>query len=227
MSTARICAESSKKQKEFKNLQLDLTCDEQAASIIQLFGDLQPQHKRKANDLSIVVERDFPHRIQSVSLSFQHMFRFKEQELLASSCRLLFGPSTDVPAIKSLIGGRLGCSSNYPLSFYRKDGEEVLCTIHVLDGCCNENSRTLVFVLDTAFQIQEPTSPPISERPGCEVSITGRRRIVDSAEVPTCSLLSEEAELGKAVAIHVQAVRRAAAAAAAARRAARRADESK
>jgi hypothetical protein len=223
-------ASAVRKQHEFKNLQVDLTYDDTADSLSELIGALRCS---KSNETMIVVEREFPYRIRSASSQFSQVFQFKEKEFASSSLRLLFGPETNVPAIRSVIGGRIDCASQpqLPLTLYRKDGDEVSCSMRVVSASSDNNTVSLALDLDSSCQAPPPASPcatGFATRIGeCEpIALETRMYAAGEIEAPTSSLLSEDAGLAKVVAIHVLAIRRAAAASAAGRRA-RRADDNK
>jgi hypothetical protein len=133
---------------------------------------------------------------------------------------MLFGPETDVAGLRALIEGSSHCSTSHiPLVLYRKDGEEVRCTVRILPkdedhyGDC-----TLTFESDTYCCSNLPTQPVLDVTPpSCSAASTSADFLA-SCEGVICTLLSQQPVLSSDVAIHVRAVRGAAAAAAAAAR---------
>ena len=148
-----------------------------------------------------------------MSNAFLERFRFKCHDLTTSSLRLLFGPDTDVLAIRSMIAASSSPRASGLLTLYRKDGEEVRCRIRVLP---NEDSTcTLKFDIEggsCSSSFQEPCA-------SLAAGTTSSHGVwaPPAADSQMCSLLSEEPTTDPLVAIHIRAVRCAAAAAAAAR----------
>ena len=200
-------------QNEFTCLQIDAS--EHSDGLLQRISELNSAKSTnpEIDDVSIVIGREHPHRFQNMSNAFLERFRFKCHDLTTSSLRLLFGPDTDVLAIRSMIAASSSPRASGLLTLYRKDGEEVRCRIRVLP---NEDSTcTLKFDIEggsCSSSFQEPCA-------SLAAGTTSSHGVwaPPAADSQMCSLLSEEPTTDPLVAIHIRAVRCAAAAAAAAR----------
>ena len=98
------------------------------------FGDGYDLRKRKETTKqtgfpSIMVHSDYPYRICEAGDSFAGILGFKPKELQGGSLRLIFGPETDLQKVKKIVGDECQ-DDNDRLIFYRKDGDEVACSIH-------------------------------------------------------------------------------------------------
>ena len=210
-------------QAEFDCLQLDLTApsgDLSSESIHDLNTAILPKSSSENDNLNIVVACESPYRFRAISPEFLQLFRFQNQELVASSLRMLFGPETDVAGLRALIEGR--CSTaQIPLVLYRKDGDEVRCTVRVpTKGARNEHGEcALAFEVDAGGCSSLTTTPPVlhATYPSCSPALP-HADYSAAADGQICTLLSHQAVFGSDVEIHIRAVRSAAAAAATAAR---------
>ena len=196
-------------QHNFHSLQIDLSSSEPGETLpAELTSGLSTRQSSKDDELSIVIGREPPHRFRSMSPAFLQLFRFKSQDLSSASLRILFGPDTDATSIRSAIANPpLSCSR---VVLYRKDGEEIHCSMRASHGT-DEEACTLFFEMENSCSASpQPSTPKLCDvRPienGCS------RVGCSAAEAQTpCSLLSEDAMLDYCVAI--RALRNAAAAA--------------
>ena len=206
-------------QNEFDCLQIEES--EHSESLLQTISTLNSAANHvafttsKNDDVSIVIGREHPHRFQNMSPAFLERFRFKCHDLNTASLRLLFGPDTDVPSIRSMLAAPSSPRTSGSLTLYRKDGEEVRCRIRVLP---NDDNSTSTLIFDIEGGSCSSFSLP-SEEPCASVGSSSSHGVwaPPAADSRLCSLLSEEPTTDPLVAIHIRAVRCAAAAAAAAR----------
>ena len=202
-------------QNEFTCLQIDAS--EHSDGLLQRISELNSAKSTnpEIDDVSIVIGREHPHRFQNMSPAFLERFRFKCHDLNTASLRLLFGPDTDVPSIRSMLAAPSSPRTSGSLTLYRKDGEEVRCRIRVLP---NDDNSTSTLIFDIEGGSCSSFSLP-SEEPCASVGSSSSHGVwaPPAADSRLCSLLSEEPTTDPLVAIHIRAVRCAAAAAAAAR----------
>jgi hypothetical protein len=92
-------------------------------------------HKSKENPAvnqtgfpSVLIHADHPYRICEASDSFADVLGFKPKDLQGGSLRLFFGPATDLQKLKKIVGDE-GQNDNDRLVLYRKDGDEIACSI--------------------------------------------------------------------------------------------------
>jgi hypothetical protein len=211
-------------QDVFDCLQINLTApstDLSPESIGHLNTSILPKSSPNNDNLSIVIARESPYRFRAMSPEFLQMFRFQSQELAASSLRLLFGPETDVAGLRALVeGSACCCQTQIPLVLYRKDGDEVHCTVRLLPkdaGNQQHDDCSLAFELDTGCSSSRPISPVHAE-PLASGAASPRADFTAATDGAICTLLSQQAVVGSDVEIHIRAVRSAAAAAATAAR---------
>jgi PAS domain S-box-containing protein len=76
-----------------------------------------------------LVHSDYPYRICETSDSFADILGFKPKELQGGSLRLLFGPETDLQKLKKIVSDQCQ-DDNDRLVLYRRDGDEIACSIH-------------------------------------------------------------------------------------------------
>ena len=204
-------------QHDFNSLQIDLSSSDHTISIPVALDQLtcgeDKRQNSKSDEVSVCISLDPPYRFRSTSPAFLEKFRFKSQDINSSSLRLLFGPDTDVQAIRSIITNHL--TPCVKVILYRKDGEEIRCSVRSVPSCAiQEDTCTLAFDIEGGCCTSpEPLIPSFnSMRPG-DIARPRPER-VDSFEAPsTCTLLSRDLSMDDSVAIHVRAVRNAAAAA--------------
>jgi hypothetical protein len=77
---------------------------------------------------SALIFSDYPFRILKATASFAEVLGFRPEDLNGSSLRLCFGPCTDVHKLKKILQNK-GQDDNDRIIFYRKNGDEVACSI--------------------------------------------------------------------------------------------------
>ena len=82
---------------------------------------------------SATISLEPPHRFYAVNAAFEALTLFRRDELLGSSFRLLCGPGTNLKALNSVFRrisrGDFSSHSRGPVAIYRKDGDDVACTL--------------------------------------------------------------------------------------------------
>ena len=159
-------------------------------------------------DVNVLIAREPPHRFCMMSPLFLQLFRFKSQDLSSSSLRLIYGPKTDVQAVRNLIARPAACASAVPIIFYRKDGEEVPCFVRVLSSAlAHDDACTLAFEADAGCCASPRTQSAAPHVVGRQDTDSRGDAKSGGEHLPTCSLLSPGDGIDRAVRIHVRAMR--------------------
>ncbi len=103
---------------------------------------------KQAGFPSIMVHSDYPFRICEASDSFADILGFKPKELQGGSLRLLFGPETDLQKLKKIVSDQCQ-DDNDRLVLYRRDGDEIACSIHSTASDLRSGERvSTLFILN-------------------------------------------------------------------------------
>ena len=121
---------------------------------------------------SILLASDGPHRILSMSLSFEDMFGFNIQDL-QRSLRCVMGPKTDSKGFQTFIR-MCPTHERKEFVFYRKDGNEIPCSVQIYALEHNGTSAIrLEFDPSTAHRHRDDAElPPANAGPDIPASIS-------------------------------------------------------
>ena len=213
-STSQIIDASCLKQSltinEIERLHMDFACPLLTTLIeTELNTCKKPSTQSFENaDVNVLIAREPPHRFCMMSPLFLQLFRFKSQDLSSSSLRLIYGPKTDVQAVRNLIARPAACASAVPIIFYRKDGEEVPCFVRVLSSAlAHDDACTLAFEADAGCCASPRTQSAAPHVVGRQDTDSRGDAKSGGEHLPTCSLLSPGGGIDRATRIHVRAVR--------------------
>jgi PAS domain S-box-containing protein len=163
--------------------------------------DLQRKSK-EAGFPSIMVNSDFPYRICEASESFADIFGFTPKELKGGSLRLFFGPGTDLQKLKKIVGDECQ-DDNDRLVLYRKDGDEVACSIHSTSSDLPTGDRvSSISILN--YKSTQGFPPPSTQQPH-DGGLPMKSALVSSTLSAECfpSIQNDPALL-----VHLRAIRR-------------------
>jgi hypothetical protein len=209
-------------QHEFDSLQIDKVSSDEIKRLSETMDGLNVRKRsydsHRDDDITVLVRLEPPYRFRDTSELFLKHFRFKRQDVIDKTIRVLFGPETDQRAVCSLISGRCG-SPKIPLILYRKDGEEIRCTAWSL-LTTEEDASVIAFNVDIK-QHAESTVPCATflgeQQPISFISSQQKGRSTAADPTASATLLSDGIAFNRAVAIHLRVIRRAGAATAARR----------